>query len=216
VELTQRTGLRACGPNCEGYYNALGRIATTFSPTVETKDDDARTLISDRRVGVIAQSGGMGFALFNRGKAAGIGFSYVISTGNEADLTMADFLDYMVEDPHTDAVMLFCETVRDGPGFVAALEKAREKRKPIIAIKIGRSDAGARASASHTASLSGSHTAYRAVFARYGVIEAEDMDEAIAIATQGPPVGILELRPLLEERHSRTGADRSVFFDRRR
>lgn len=182
VELTQRTGLRACGPNCEGYYNALGRIATTFSPTVETKDDDARTLISDRRIGVIAQSGGMGFALFNRGKAAGIGFSYVISTGNEADLSMADFLDYMVEDPHTDAVMLFCETVRDGPGFVAALEKARARRKPIIAIKIGRSDAGARASASHTASLSGSHTAYRAVFARYGVIEAEDMDEAIAIA----------------------------------
>ncbi len=182
LAVTRQTGIRACGPNCEGYFNALGRVATTFSPTVETKNDDSRVLVSDKRVGVIAQSGGIGFALFNRGKAAGLGFSYVISTGNEADLGMADFLDYMVEDQHTDAVMLFCETVRDGPGFVAALDKARRLGKPVIAIKIGRSDAGARASASHTASLSGSHSAYRAIFERYGVIEAEDADEAVAIA----------------------------------
>ena len=99
VEVTQRTGIRACGPNCEGYFNALGKIATTFSPTVEVKEDESQVLVSQRRIGVIAQSGGIGFALFNRGKAAGIGFSYVISTGNEADLNMADFLDYMVEDP---------------------------------------------------------------------------------------------------------------------
>ena len=125
LSVTRRTGIRACGPNCEGYYNALGRVATTFSPTVETREDDSRPLVSEKRIGVIAQSGGIGFALFNRGKAAGLGFSYVISTGNEADLTMADFLDYMVEDPHTHAVMLFCEAVRNGPGFVAALEKAR-------------------------------------------------------------------------------------------
>jgi acyl-CoA synthetase (NDP forming) len=182
IEVTKRTGIRACGPNCEGYYNALGRVATTFSPTVETKEDDGRTLVSVKRVGVIAQSGGIGFALFNRGKAAGLGFSYVISTGNEADLNMSDFLDYMVEDPHTHAVMLFCETVRNGPGFVAALQKARERGKPIIAIKIGRSDAGVRASASHTASLSGSYSAYHAIFERYGVIEAEDADEAVAVA----------------------------------
>ncbi|MEA2732693.1 MAG: hypothetical protein QOF70_7168, partial [Acetobacteraceae bacterium] len=79
LAVTQRTGIRACGPNCEGYYNALGRIATTFSPTVETKEDDSRVLVSEKRIGVIAQSGGIGFALFNRGKAAGLGFSYVIS-----------------------------------------------------------------------------------------------------------------------------------------
>jgi acyl-CoA synthetase (NDP forming) len=180
--VTQRTGIRACGPNCEGYYNALGRIATTFSPTVETREDDSRTLVSTKRIGVIAQSGGIGFALFNRGKAAGLGFSYVISTGNEADLSMADFLDYMVEDPRTQAVMLFCEAVRNGPGFVAALEKARRLGKPVIAIKVGRSVAGTRATASHTASLSGSYAAYHAVFERYGVIEAEDADEAVAIA----------------------------------
>jgi acetyltransferase len=182
VELTARTGLRACGPNCEGYFNALGRVATTFSPTVETKDDGSRVLISPRRIGVIAQSGGIGFALFDRGKAAGIGFSYVISTGNEADLGMAEFLDYMVEDANTHAVMLFCEAVRNGPGFIEALEKAHRLGKPIIAIKVGRTDAGTRAAASHTASLSGSYAAYHAIFERYGVIEAEDPDEAVAIA----------------------------------
>jgi acyl-CoA synthetase (NDP forming) len=197
VEVTQRTGIRACGPNCEGYFNALGKVATTFSPTVEMREEEGRVLASERRVGVIAQSGGIGFALFNRGKAAGIGFSYVISTGNEADLNMADFLDYMVEDESTHAVMLFCETARNGPAFVAALAKARRLGKPIIAIKIGRSDAGKRASASHTASLSGSYTAYRAVFDRYGVIEAEDPDEAVAIA------GVLLTCPLPKGR--RTG-----------
>ncbi|MFL5257336.1 MAG: acetate--CoA ligase family protein [Rhodopila sp.] len=199
LAVAQRTGIRVCGPNCEGYYNAIGRVATTFSPTVETKEDAGRTLVSPKRIGVIAQSGGIGFALFNRGQAADIGFSYVISTGNEVDLGMADFLDYMVEDPHTHAVMLFCEAVRNGPSFVAALEKARRAGKPVIAIKIGRSDAGTRAAASHTASLSGSHAAYHAVFQRYGVIEAEDIDEAVAIAgtvltcplPQGRRVGVV-------------------------
>ncbi len=86
-----------------------------------------------------------------------------------------------------------CATV---PRFVAALASARELRKPIIAIKIGRSDAGSRASASHTASLSGSYTAYRAVFERYGVIEAEDPDEAVAIA------GVLLTCPLPKGRRA--------------
>ena len=129
VEVTDRTGIRACGPNCEGYFNALGKVATTFSPTVEVKEDEARMLVSDRRIGVIAQSGGIGFALFNRGKAAGIGFSYVISTGNEADLNMSDFLDYMVEDRNTHAVMLFCEAVRDGPGVHRRARKGAAARQ---------------------------------------------------------------------------------------
>lgn len=182
VAVTRQYGIRACGPNCEGYFNALGKVATTFSPTVETQADPNAVYVSEKRVGVIAQSGGIGFALFNRGKAAGLAFSYVISTGNEADLGMADFLDYMIEDPHTNVVMLFCEAIRQGPAFVAALDKARRLGKPVIAIKVGKSDAGTRATASHTASLSGSYTAYHAVFERYGVIEAEDADEAVAIA----------------------------------
>ncbi len=171
--ITRTHPIRVCGPNCDGFFNAAGRVAATFSPTVATRDDPAAIPLSPRRVAVIAQSGGIGFALFSRGKAAGIGFSHVISTGDEADLEMADFLDYMIEDEATAAVILFCVAVRDGPAFVAALAKARRSGKPVIAIKAGRTA---------TTSLSGSHSAYRAIFERYGVIEAEDADDAIAIA----------------------------------
>lgn len=182
VAIARRTGMRIAGPNCEGFFNTVGGLAATFSPTAEPHVFRAAPpAVSNRRVGVVAQSGGIGFALFARGRAAGLAFSHVVSTGNEADLTAADFLEYLVQDPHTDAVMLFCETVRDGPRFVAALETARRREKPIVAIKVGGSEAGQRASVSHTASLSGWEAAYRAVFTRYGVIEADDPDDAVAI-----------------------------------
>ena len=187
-------GLRVAGPNCEGYFNAIGQVAVTFSPTVEAKPGaEPPVAISARRLGVIAQSGGIGFSLFHRARAAGLPISYVISTGNEADLTAADFLDYMVADPRTDAVLLFCETIRDPARFIAAADTARAAGKPVIAIKVGRSEAGRRAAASHTAALSGAHTAYRAVFAAHGVMEAEDPEEAVALAglalTAPPPAG---------------------------
>ena len=198
VGIAQRTGMRIAGPNCEGFYNTVGRLAATFSPTAEPHAAvSAPPAVSGRRVGVVAQSGGIGFALFARGRAAGLAFSHVVSTGNEADLTAADFLEYLVQDWRTDVVMLFCETVRDAARFIAALEAARRRGKPIVAIKVGGSEAGRRASASHTASLSGWQTAYRAVFARYGVIEADDPDDAVAIA------GMLTTCPLPKGR--RTG-----------
>ncbi len=191
VDIARRTGIRITGPNCEGFFNIPGNVAATFSPTAEPRQPGTEPLtVSERRVGVVAQSGGIGFALFARGRAAGLAFSYVVSTGNEADLTAADFLDYMVQDPRTDVVLLFCEAVRDGARFIAALAMARRLGKPVIAIKVGGSDAGQRASASHTASLSGWQAAYRAVFARYGVIEADDPDDAVAIA------GVLTTCPL--------------------
>ena len=183
LAIARRSGMRIVGPNCEGFFNTIGCLAATFSPTAEPHTAGApMPVASQRRVGVVAQSGGIGFALFARGRAAGLAFSHVVSTGNEADLTAADFLEYLVQDRHTDAVMLFCETVRDGPRFIAALEAARQQGKPIVAIKVGGSEAGRRASVSHTASLSGWQAAYRAVFARYGVITADDPDDAVAIA----------------------------------
>jgi acetyltransferase len=196
TEIARRTGIHITGPNCEGFFNIDGKVACTFSPTAEIGTTSTRPQVSTRRIGVIAQSGGIGFALFNRGQAAGLAFSYVISTGNEADLSAADFLDYMVQDPRTDVVMLFLEAVRDGARFVSALERARALGKPIVAVKVGASDAGQRATASHTASLSGWQTAYRAVFARYGVIEADDPDDAVAIA------GVLATCPLPKGRRA--------------
>jgi acyl-CoA synthetase (NDP forming) len=180
--ISKRTGMRIAGPNCEGFYNALGNVAATFSPVVDDlKGAQAFEAAPERRVGVVSQSGGLGFALLTRGRAAGLSFSYVISSGNEVDLSTAHYLEYMIEDPQTQIVMLLCEAIRDGARFVRAAQRASELGKPIVVIKIGGSDAGARAAASHTASLTGSHTAYHAVFQRHGVIEAANLDEAVAI-----------------------------------
>jgi acetate---CoA ligase (ADP-forming) len=179
--LARRSGMRVCGPNAEGYYNEPGRVAATFSPTVDFKGDEL-AMANGRRVGVIAQSGGIGFSLLNRGKAYGLNFSHVISTGNEADLTAADFLEFMVADASTDVIAMFLESVRDPVRFVAAARRAAEIGKPIVVAKVGQSGAGARASASHTASMAGWNAAYEAVFAANGFIQAADADELVAIA----------------------------------
>jgi acyl-CoA synthetase (NDP forming) len=185
AEISSRTGMRIAGPNCEGYFNALGDVAATFSPVAENLAKEKETVFEiapDKRVGVVSQSGGLGFALYMRGRALGLSFSYVISSGNEVDLSTAHYLEYMVHDPRTQMVMLLCETIRDGERFRRAAREAERLGKPIIVVKLGQSDAGARAAASHTASLTGSQSAYSAVFRRHGVIEANDLEEACAIA----------------------------------
>jgi acetate---CoA ligase (ADP-forming) len=180
--LARRTGMRVCGPNAEGFHNELARVAATFSPAVEVKANEERLVATERRLGIVAQSGGMGFALYNRGRALGLSFSYVVSTGNEADLTACDFFEHMAHDDATAAILLFLEGVRDGATFLAAAAAAARHGKPVIAAKIGRSAAGERAARSHTAAMAGWNAAYDAVFARYGIISATDPDEAIAIA----------------------------------
>jgi acyl-CoA synthetase (NDP forming) len=180
--LARRTGMRVCGPNAEGFYNEPQRVAATFSPTVDVKPDAPRLVATPRRLGIVAQSGGIGFAIYNRARAMGIAVSKVISTGNEADLATGEFLDYLAQDDATDVVVLFVEGIRDPQAFVAAARRAAGARKPVIAVKVGRSGAGERAAASHTASMAGWAAAYDAVFARYGIIGCDDLDEAVAIA----------------------------------
>lgn len=182
AELAKRTGMRISGPNAEGFYNEPQRIAATFSPTVDVKPDSPRLLATPRRVGIIAQSGGIGFAIYNRAKAMGVAVSNVISTGNESDLAAGEFLDYMAQDANTDVILLFIEGIRDPQMFVAAAQRAAESGKPVIVTKVGRSGAGERAAASHTASMAGWTAAYDAVFAKYGFIVSHDLDEAVAIA----------------------------------
>jgi acetate---CoA ligase (ADP-forming) len=182
--LARRTGLRISGPNAEGFYSARSRVAATFSPTVDVKPGEETLTASERRIGVVAQSGGMGFALFNRGRAQGLSFSHVVSTGNEADLTASDFFDYLARDRDTAAIMLFIEGVRDPGKFVTAAAAAAERGKPVIVAKMGRTQAGQRAARSHTASMAGWSAAYEAVFRRYGIVTAADPDEAVAIASR--------------------------------
>ena len=180
--LAKKTGMRISGPNAEGFYSEVQRVAATFSPTVDVKPDEPRLIATRRRIGIGAQSGGIGFAIYHRARALGIALSYVISAGNESDLGAGEFFEYMVQDASTDVILLFIEGIRDVEKFLAAARRAAEIGKPVIVTKVGRSSAGERAAASHTASMAGWSAAYDAVFAKYGFIISNDLDEAVTIA----------------------------------
>ena len=182
ADLARSTGMRISGPNAEGFYSEAQHVAATFSPTVDVKPDAPRLVATTKRIGIVAQSGGIGFAIYHRAKALGIALSYVVSAGNESDLGAGEFLDYMVQDGSTDVILLFIEGIRDVEKFLAAARRAAEAGKPVIVTKVGRSGAGERAAASHTASMAGWSAAYDAVFAKYGFIVSNDLDEAVTIA----------------------------------
>ena len=182
AELAKRTGMRISGPNAEGFYSEVQRVAATFSPTVDVKSNEPRLIATRRRIGIVAQSGGIGFAIYHRARALGIALSYIISAGNESDLGAGEFFEYMVQDASTDVILLFIEGIRDVEKFLAAARRAAEVGKPVIVTKVGRSGAGERAAASHTASMAGWSAAYDAVFAKYGFIVSNDLDEAVTIA----------------------------------
>jgi acyl-CoA synthetase (NDP forming) len=180
--LAKNSGMRISGPNAEGFYSQVQRVAATFSPTVDVRPGAPPLVATIRRIGIVAQSGGIGFAIYHRAKALGIALSYVISAGNESDLGAGEFFEFMVQDSSTDVILLFIEGIRDVDKFLAAAKRAAEIGKPVIVTKVGRSGAGERAAASHTASMAGWSAAYDAVFAKYGFIVSNDLDEAVTIA----------------------------------
>src|SRR5258706_4671989 len=182
AELAKRTGVRISGPNAEGFFSEARRVSATFSPTVDVKPNEPRLIATRRRIGIVAQSGGIGFAIYHPARALGIALSYVISAGNESDLGAGEFFVYIGQDSSTYVILLFIEGVRDVEKFLAAARRAAEVGKPVIVTKVGRSGAGERAAASHTASMAGWSAAYDAVFAKYGFIVSNDLDEAVTIA----------------------------------
>ena len=134
------------------------------------------------QVSVISQSGGLGFAFFDRARPRNLSFRHIVTTGNEAALEVFDFVDYMLDEGGTDVFLLLLEDVKSSEKFKRVAEKALRLGKPIIVGKIGQSEAGSRAVASHTAALAGSQAAYRAMFERYGLIEARELDEMLDLA----------------------------------
>lgn len=181
-EIARRTGIRICGPNCEGFYNVADGIAATFSAAAEPSELERSSPHGSRRVAVVAQSGGLGFAVLNRGRAQGLTFGHVVTTGNECDLTAIDFISHFASDPKTAVIIVYLEEVRDAARFSAAAEFARASGKTVIAIKIGGSEAGRRAALAHTASDTGSAADQSAMLIRAGVIAVSDTDEAVAMA----------------------------------
>ncbi len=183
LEIQARTGMLISGPNSEGFANMAKRLCATFSPVVEGEDMELMPPWSKAaRIAVVAQSGGMGFAFYDRARTKGLRFSHVVTTGNEACLESLDVVDHLITADEADVFLMFMEDVKTPGKLAAVAEKALRAGKPMIVAKIGRSEAGKRAAASHTASLAGSYETYKAIFERYGVIEGGDTEEMVDIA----------------------------------
>jgi acetate---CoA ligase (ADP-forming) len=188
AELLAAAGpMRLLGPNTMGLVNLTDDIP--LSPS--------GALVMDKfikgGIAVVSQSGGILGSVLSRAKERGIGMSKLISTSNEADLELADFVDFLANDPATEVIALYIEAVRDPAKFRRAMLNAAAKGKPVVAYKVGRSEAGAKAAVSHTGALAGSDRLYDALFAEVGVIRAQTfsdfLDIPVMLATKRVPHG---------------------------
>ena len=171
----RESGIRICGPNCLGLANVRDNIWATAS----SRGSDGLT----GPIGLVCQSGASAFGPFlTRAVEAGIGLSHIISTGNEADLDFCDFARYLLDDDGVRVIAGFIEGFKDGRKFTELAKLAAERGKPIVLIKIGRSDLGTRAARSHTAALTGEDAVYDEIFAQYGVTRVQDYDELLEVS----------------------------------
>ena len=184
VEAVRGHGLRMVGPNCMGLLNATPavRLNASFSPTMP----------SVGRVAFSSQSGALGLAILELARERQVGFSSFVSVGNKADVSSNDLLEYWEADPQTSIILLYLESFGN-PRRFARLARRIGRRKPIVAVKAGRTHAGLRAAGSHTAALAASDTAVDALFSQSGVIRADTMDDmfdvAICLDSQPLPQG---------------------------
>jgi acyl-CoA synthetase (NDP forming) len=163
-------GVRLLGPNCVGLFNArIGHVAT-FSSGPEAG------LSPKGRVGLVSQSGAYGTHLLAQARARRIEIGQWVSTGNEADLAVADVIQAYAMDPDIDVIAAYLEGVADGQALLRALRCAKEQRKPVILIKVGRSEAGSRAVAAHTAALTGEDAVFDAAIRDLGVVRVDTTD----------------------------------------
>lgn len=170
VELARRGGVRLIGPNCMGLMNAHHNLCATTGVVMGTVE---RLPVGG--IGLASQSGALMGAMISRGVDIGAGFSSTISVGNQADLGLNDFFEYLIDDPLTDVVCLYMEGVKDAARFTTLLARAAAVGKPVCITKSGRSEAGAKAAASHTASLAGAWPAFEATCRRWGVYLFENI-----------------------------------------
>ena len=173
--------MRILGPNTIGLVNLTDNIVLSASGALEMDHFPVGG------ISVVSQSGGILGALLSRAAPRGIGLSKLISTSNEVDLDLADFVDHLADDPDTKVIALYVEGVRNPAKFRAAALKAAHAGKPVVAFKIGRSEAGAKAAVSHTGALAGADSMYDALFRQVGVIRAQTfgdlLDIPVALAT---------------------------------
>ncbi len=172
VEIAEANDIAVCGPNCLGLLNFVGRAAL-FGTSLPDH-------VGRGGVAAIVQSGSVGIALLN--SARGIGFSYLITTGNEAVTSAADYIDAVIDDPNVTTILVFAEQIKKPAAFMNALRRARDAGKPVIVLKSGRSQSGKAAVMAHTGAIAGSDEACDAALLAAGAMQVHSIDELIETA----------------------------------
>jgi acyl-CoA synthetase (NDP forming) len=174
--LAQRTGMRVVGPNCMGLINVRRRLLGTFTPSA------AGFGLVPGRISLVSQSGAFGGYCLSLIRQRGLGLNLWVTTGNQSDVDFADCVEHFAQDDATQVIVGYLEAANDRQRLFDALELARTRGKRVVVMKVGRSEAGAQAAASHTASLAGSDQVYDGVFRRFGVLRARSIDELFDVA----------------------------------
>jgi acetyltransferase len=164
--------VRIIGPNCLGLVNVHARVYAAWGSLTRPP------LLPAGPVSAVLQSASLGTTLLVRCASAGVGFRYVVTSGNEADIGASELIESYIDDPETRVILAYLEGVTDGRAFMRAARRALAARKPLVVLKAGNTDQGRRAAASHTANLTGDYDIYRAAFRQCGVLEVSDLDEA--------------------------------------
>jgi acyl-CoA synthetase (NDP forming) len=175
VRVARHHGMRLLGPNCLGVVNVAANLVGSFSIALEQNMPPAG------HVGIVSQSGNIGsFTMYNMAER-GLGVSRFIATGNEADVDVADGIAALANDPATHIILCCMETCRDAGRLIKALNLAREQNKPLVVLKIGSTEQGQAAAASHTGALTGSDAVFDAVLRRYGALRVRSFEELLDV-----------------------------------
>jgi len=170
VEIAHKYGMRIIGPNCVGVMNTHSNLNATFIMNAKKGN-----------VTFVSQSGALGAGIIYKTIKEDIGFSKFISIGNMSDVDFADLMEYLADDEESKAIALYIEGIKDGRKFMEVAKRVT-KKKPVIVLKAGKSESGARAASSHTGSLAGSYAIYEAAFKQSGILVANTIDELLSMA----------------------------------
>ncbi|MEM3641469.1 MAG: CoA-binding protein, partial [Candidatus Bathyarchaeia archaeon] len=196
VTIAKKAGIRILGPNCLGVYDSKTGVDTLFLPETKILTTGKEVIATPRpmsgNIAIVTQSGAFGVAALDYLTGRQIGISKFVSYGNGCDVNETEMLHYLLRDDETKVILLYMEDVKSGREFLE-VAKMVTKKKPIVALKSGRTEAGARAAASHTGAVAGSDRIYDAVFTQTGILRAKDMEEFFdagkALAMQPPAAG---------------------------
>jgi acetyltransferase len=178
-QLCEDSGLVACGPNCMGTVSVRERLLLYPNPDFNH--------LPPGPVGAIFQSGGSLQHWCRTAAERGLRFSYAVSSGNELSLDAADYINFMVDDPNTRLIVLMCEGIRRPDAFKEAARRALAAKKPILVVKVGRTEASKRAARSHTGAIAGDFEAFGALCERYGIVLCPNFDDMIETALAFQP-----------------------------